>query len=223
MIARGKIDAVHVGTPVRLDSGGRRGEGLVTAFLKHPVAGAVAVATFGLDGDTQVNRRFHGGPEKAVYGYPLSGYAGWRAEFPELAARFGAGAMGENLAVSGLDEASLHIGDLVRAGTALLQVAQIREPCATLAAVYGTPRLVRAMARSGRCGWYYRVVEPGSLAAGDGHDVIDRPNPGWPVARLAAIAAGTAGTHDALAELTTLPGLTPEWQVRAGAALAAQR
>jgi MOSC domain-containing protein YiiM len=222
MIAAGSLAAVHIGTIRRLENAGRGGASLDTAFLKSPVAGPVAVHALGLDGDVQANRRVHGGPEKAVYGYPASGYAGWQAELPDLADRLVPGAMGENLVIRGQDETSLCIGDVLRCGTATLQIAQIREPCSTFAAVLGTSRVVRAMTRSSRCGWYYRVLEPGLLAAGDRHDVIDRPNPDWPVARFAAFAAGRAGTVEALAELVTLPGLTPAWQQKAAAALAAQ-
>ncbi|MBC7521109.1 MAG: MOSC domain-containing protein [Sandarakinorhabdus sp.] len=221
MIAPGRIEAVRIGQVARLDGAGRGGKGVSTAFAKMPVAGPVAVGPLGLAGDSQGNLKVHGGLEKAVYAYPASGYAGWRAEFPELAMR--PGAMGENLVVADLDEQSVHIGDIVRAGTALLQVSQIREPCSTLAAVHGTTRIVRAMTRSGRCGWYFRVLESGAVNAGDAHAIIERPNPGWPVARFAGFAAGRSGTIEALAELATLPGLTPAWQARARAALAAQR
>lgn len=222
MIAPGRLAAVHIGAIARLENAGRGGGGIDTAYRKSPVTGPVAVGPLGLAGDHQANRRVHGGAEKAIYGYPLSGYADWRAEFPALAARFGPGAMGENLVVTGQDEASLCIGDIIRCGTATLQIAQIREPCSTFSAVFGTSRVVRAMTQSGRCGWYYRVIEPGHLAAGDAHDVIDRPNPGWPVSRFAAFAAGRAGTVAALRELAALPGLTPRWQAKAALALKQQ-
>ena len=222
MIAPGKIIALHTGRSERLPHAGRGGAGLMTAYRKTPVAGPVRVEALGIANDVQVNRRYHGGPEKAVYGYPVSGYAAWRAEFATIADRFIPGAMGENLVVEGQDEASLCIGDIIRCGTATLQIAQIREPCSTFAAVFGTSRVVRAMTQSGRCGWHYRVIEPGHLAAGDAHDVIDRPNPGWPVSRFAAFAAGRAGTVAALRELAALPGLTPRWQAKAALALKQQ-
>lgn len=223
IIAPGTLCAIHVGGIERLENAGRGGAGLMTAYRKKPVAGPVQIATLGITSDVQANRRVHGGPEKAVYGYPLSGYAGWRAEFPDIADRFGPGAMGENLVIDGQDEAGLCIGDIIRCGSVTLQIAQIREPCSTFAAVLGTTRVVRAMTRSGRCGWYYRVLEAGEIAPGDAHDVIDRLNPQWSVSRFAGFAAGRSGTQDALAELATLPGLTPAWQIRAATALAAQR
>lgn len=212
MIAPGTLQDVRVGAIARLENAGRRGAGIDTAYRKQPVAGPVAVGTLGLDGDHQANRKYHGGPEKAVYGYPVSGYAAWRTEFPALADRFGPGAMGENLAVTGQNEACLCIGDIIRCGTAKLQIAQIRQPCSTLGAIFGSNRIVRAMTKSGRCGWYYRVIAPGMMAAGDCHDVIDRPNPDWPVRRLADIAAGRSGTIAALEAMTVLPGLAAQWQ-----------
>ena len=216
MIASGSIQSVRLGQPTQLR------DGVMTGYRKVPVEGPVAVGTLGLEGDVQVNKRFHGGPEKAVYGYPVSGYAGWQAEYPALGQQFVPGAMGENLPVIGQDEASLCIGDIIRCGTALLQVAQIREPCSTFSAIHGTARVARAMTRSGRCGWYYRVLEPGVIAAGDAHDVVERWHPDWPVARLATIATGKAGTRDALAELAQLKGLTPAWQRRAAEMLERQ-
>ncbi len=207
MIASGRIDEVRVGQAARLDGSGKR-----TAYRKSPVTGRVVVAELGLAGDTQVERRYHGGPEKAVYAYPVSGHAGWAAEFPEIADRFHPGAMGENLVIAGLDEAGVHIGDVIRAGTALLQVSQLREPCATFAAALGTPQVVKAMARSGRCGWYCRVLEAGQVAAGDGHDVIERPNPGWSIARLAALAVDKRPDPAVLEELVHLPHVADYWR-----------
>jgi MOSC domain-containing protein YiiM len=223
MIESGRVAAVHVGKAERLENAGRGGRGLMTAYRKTPVAGPVAVGVLGLDGDVQHNRRYHGGPDKAVYAYPLSGYAGWRSDFPDIAARFVAGAMGENLVVTGQDEAGICIGDMIRCGTATLQVAQLREPCSTFAAVLGTTRVVRAMVRTGRCGWYCRVVEPGIVAPGDAHDIIDRPNPTWTVARFAAFVAEKTVAPEILLELGTLPGLAPAWQQTALERLAARR
>jgi MOSC domain-containing protein YiiM len=216
MIASGTIQSVRIGQPTPLR------DGVMTGYRKQPAPGPVRVGKFGLEGDVQVNTRVHGGPEKAVYGYPVSGYAGWQAEFPALSAQFVPGAMGENLPVLGQDEQNLCIGDIIRCGTALLQVAQIREPCSTFSAIHGTARVARAMTRSGRCGWYYRVLEPGVLAGGDAHQVVERWHPDWPVARLASIATGKAGTREALLALAQLKGLTPAWQRRAAEMLGRQ-
>lgn len=218
MIARGIITQLRIGRPQTLP-----GHRMLSAYRRQPVSGPVAVHELGLAGDQVGNTRVHGGPEKAIYAYPLSGYAAWQAEFPAIAARFEPGAMGENLVVDGLDEASLCLGDVIRCGSATLQIAQIREPCSTFAAALGTTRVVKAMVRSGRCGWYLRVLESGQIAPGDGHDVIERPNPDWPIARFTPIAAGKAGRIEELAELTALPGLSAYWRVKLAKRLADQQ
>jgi MOSC domain-containing protein YiiM len=218
MIASGIIAQLRIGTPRPL-AGTRH----PSAYWRQPVAGPVHAGPLGLAGDQVGNPKVHGGPEKAIYAYPASGYAGWQAEFPALAAQFGPGAMGENLVVDGLDEASVHLGDVIRCGTATCQVAQIREPCSTFAAAMGTARVVKAMAKSGRCGWYLRVLEAGSIAPGDAHDVIERPNPTWPIARFTPIAAGNSGSEADLAELAALPGLSDYWRVKLARRLDQQR
>jgi MOSC domain-containing protein YiiM len=217
MIARGNIAQIRIGRPQPL-----AGVRLASAYWRQPVDGPVSAGSLGLDGDQVGNTRVHGGRDKAIYAYPRSGYATWAAEFPALTARFVPGAMGENLVVDGLDEQSVHLGDIIRCGTATLQVAQIREPCSTFAAAMGTARVVKAMVRSGRCGWYLRVLESGEISAGDPHDVIERPNPQWPISRFTPIAAGTAGTREVLAELTALPGLSSYWQAKLARRLAEQ-
>jgi MOSC domain-containing protein YiiM len=218
MIARGKIAQLRIGRPQVLP-----GHRMLSAYRRQPVTGPVAVHDLGLEGDQVGNTRVHGGPEKAIYAYPLSGYAAWAAEFPDIAERFEPGAMGENLVVDGLDEASLCLGDIIRCSTATLQIAQIREPCSTFAAALGTTRVVKAMVRSGRCGWYFRVLEGGQIAPDDGHDVIERPNPAWPITRFTPIAAGKAGRHEELAELAALPGLSTYWRAKLARRLADQQ
>lgn len=218
MIARGIITQLRIGRPQPV-----AGVALPTAYHRQPVAGPVAVGPLGLAGDQVGNAYVHGGPDKAVYAYPANGYPLWQAEFPDLASRFGPGAMGENLLVDGQDETSLCLGDVIRCGSATLQIAQIREPCSTFAAVLGSTRVVKAMARSGRCGWYLRVLEPGEIAAGDGHDVIDRPNPAWPIARFTPIAAGRAGRIEELEELAAMASLTPRWRQKLAQAAARLR
>ncbi len=218
MIASGTTAQVRRGQPEPLDPESRKKR--LTAFRKQPVVGPIAVHALGIEGDTQVDRRWHGGPEKAVYSYPLSGYAGWIADLPDHAARFVPGGMGENLCIEGQDEATICIGDVIRIGTTTLQVSQIREPCNTLAQIVGTARVARAMVRSGRSGWYSRVLEPGIITAGDAHDVIERPNPAWTMLRFSRFSGGGAPSDDELAELARLSGLTPDWQARAAQLLA---
>lgn len=205
MIASGtapqRLLAIHTGRVAPLGP-----KGVPSAFRKHAVAGPVAAGTLGLAGDEQGDRRVHGGPDKAIYGYAVHHYAAWAAEFPALA--WGPGALGENLVLDGADEDTVCIGDTYRIGTAVLRVTQCRQPCSTMAMATSDPLTVRAMTKSGRCGWYFSVPEPGVVTADDAVLLLDRPNPDWTVARF-AVAIRKRPVDPAVAALT---GVAEQWR-----------
>ncbi len=93
-----------------------------TGIFKKPVASRIALRTLNLDGDRQADLSVHGGPYKAVYGYPFEHYEYWRQELPE--ANFPWGAFGENFTTEGLGEEELHVGDRFRIGSAVVMVRQ---------------------------------------------------------------------------------------------------
>lgn len=154
--------------------------GIPSAFVKRVITGRVKVGKMGLEVDEQADLRVHGGPEKAVYAYAATHYARWNTEFPELASRFVPGSFGENLTINGLTETDLCVGDVHAIGTVRLQVCQPRQPCFKLALNFGNSRLPKAMVRTGRSGWYYRVLTPGVLQAGDTVELVERPLPDFP-------------------------------------------
>lgn len=185
--------------------------GARSAIAKRPREGTVAIGRLGLDGDEQGDPRHHGGPEKAVHLYALDHYPAWQAELAgHRAARAvlaKGGAFGENLAVTGLDEATVCIGDAWRFGSALLEVSQARQPCWKLDDRFGVPGMARRLQQSGRTGWYCRVVEPGEVAAGARPRLERRPHPGWPLARLVRLLFHDMLDRAALDEAAALPEL----------------
>jgi MOSC domain-containing protein YiiM len=159
-------------------------DGVPSAFVKRPISGPARLERLGLEGDEQADLRVHGGPNKAVYGYSYANYAAWLSAFPQHAALFKPGGLGENLTIDDCDERSVYVGDVVRIGTAVLQVTEPRQPCFKFALRFEDPAMVRAMARNGMCGWYYRVLEPGTLTAGDEVSLCQRPFPAWSIDRV---------------------------------------
>lgn len=154
------------------------GHQVATAIHKQPVPGPVAVGRLGLDGDAQADRRLHGGPGKAVYAYPLEHYEFWRTQ-RRLAGRGDTplvhGALGENLTVQGLLEEACWIGDRLALGTALLEVSEVRTPCFKLNVKMGLAHAARLMDQSGHTGFYLRVIQPGTITAGDIATVLPGP------------------------------------------------
>jgi len=172
-----------------------------------------------LVGDAQADLRVHGGPDKAIYLYPSKHYASWRRELPEHAAVLVPGGFGENLTTLGLDEDAICLGDVLRAGSALLQVTQPRQPCFKLALRFADPRLPRMMQQTGRSGWYARVLEGGVVESLSPIIVAERLNPAWPVSRLVRLVAEHAATLEDLVGLSDLPGLAAHWHRTATASV----
>jgi len=204
------VVSVHVGKVARLGPGRVR-----SAFVKSAAGGPVAVGMLGLAGDEQADPRVHGGPDKAVYGYACRHYGAWAPEYPDSANLFTPGGVGENLAIDGIDETDICVGDIHRVGTTLLQVCQPRQPCFKFALRFQNGQLPRAMVRNGRSGWYYRVLREGRVAAGDRLALHDRPNPGFPFPRLVEIVNGAQAAREEWLRLAEMEGLAEQWRERA--------
>ena len=167
----GRVLAVCVAGAGLLDVPGRAPTR--SAIDKRPVAGPVAVHRLGLAGDTQVNKKHHGGEGQAVYAYAQEDADHWSAE---LGRDLPAGRFGENLRTTGLDLTGAVIGERWRVGTALLEVTAPRTPCAKFQAYWGVPRLIQRFTRHGATGAYLRVLEQGEIRAGDPVEVVLRPD-----------------------------------------------
>ena len=167
----GRLDAVCVSgvdLPPVLDRKPSR-----TGIDKRPVAGRVAVHPLGLEGDVQVNRKYHGGEGQAVYAYAQEDADFWIAE---LGRELPPGRFGENLRTSGLDLTGALLGEQWRIGTALFEVTAPRIPCANFARFWEEPQLVKRFTAHGATGAYLRVLATGEIGAGDAIEVVHRPD-----------------------------------------------
>lgn len=205
-----RIVSIHVGKIAPLGP-----DGVPSAFIKQQVEVLTAVTPLGLAGDHQADRSVHGGEEKAVYGYAFSHYARWRGEYPQHTAVLAPGAFGENLCIEGLEETDLCVGDVHRIGSSRLQICQPRQPCFKLALRFDDKMMPKAMIRTGRAGWYYRVLQAGELAPGDTVSLDDRPNPDFPFSRLVELISYGQVTHAELQRMQDMPGLASDWRARA--------
>lgn len=203
------IVSVQVGLPRPLAAGGRE---MVSGIRKAPVPGPVAARWTGLEGDGQGDLAVHGGRDKAVYAYPHDAYPAWRALRGEA---LEAGAFGENLTVDGLDEDEISVGDVFRAGTALLQAVQPRFPCATLAMKFDDPHVVKQFYAVDRPGIYFRVAREGSLRAGDALVPESREKVRVPIAELWRLKENGALLEPSrVREILSLESLDEGWRAR---------
>ena len=191
----------------------------LSAIQKRPQEGAVQIHAEGLAPDEQADRRVHGGPEMALHLYPLDHHAWWRGEIGASPLLDEPGGFGSNLAVTGLTEEDVHIGDRFRCGTALIEISQPRQPCWKIEHRFGHKGMVAAIVRSGRCGWYFRVIEAGEVAAGESLERVAIGAAEWSVARVfRALVAGKATPEERKA-LADLAPLSPKLREKAAASL----
>jgi len=213
----GTIRAVCVGQArVHRFAGGREER---TAIEKLPVEGVIAVGPEGLAGDTQVDRRFHGGVDRAVYAYAQEDADHWVAA---LTREVPAGLLGENLRISGLDVSGAHVGERWRSSRGLvLEVSAPRMPCRTLQGFLDVPDMIARFNSAGRPGAYLRVITQGEVAAGDRITVErDAAADAAPtVADIMALRRGVTSTAE-LRELAALDSLAADLRLWAVEALA---
>ncbi|MCA0908966.1 MOSC domain-containing protein [Qipengyuania gaetbuli] len=193
----------------------------LSAIAKAPVEGRVNIRTFGIEGDMVADTKHHGGADMAVHHYPGDHYADWNDWLGGHELLAGPAAFGENLMSLGLTETQVHIGDRFRLGTAILEISQGRQPCWKIEHRFQRKGMVARILETGRCGWYYRVIEEGEAAAGDRLERIETAAPGWSVARVFAALydkANPPSTED-LETIANLDRLSAVWRGKAAAKL----
>ena len=199
--------SLNIGLPKII--GSWHGASVLSGFDKHPVtSGTVFVSKTGIRGDGQADLDNHGGADKAVYAYPVLNWPWWESEkqLPCRAALFG-----ENLTLGDLDETNVHIGDRFAWGEVVLEVCQPRAPCFKLAVYTGRADLPQAMTLSGRCGWYYRVVNEGTAPATGALTRIVRADAPSVKEAFRAVFAKIAD-HALLYRIKEAPALSEAWQ-----------
>ena len=202
-----KIVAISVGRPREVQW---RGRSVQTSIFKTPVASRVRVARDNVEGDEQSDLSVHGGPEKAVYAYPMEHYAFWRLELSD--AELPWGAFGENFTTEGLLEDDVWIGDRYRIGTAELVVTQPRMPCYKLALRFERSDMVKRFRQSGRSGFYLAVVREGEVGPGDAIERFGRDERRLTVADVVALYATDAANQSLLERASDHPSLPAAWR-----------
>lgn len=187
-------------------------DGAMSAIHKSITPERLKIGRLGLENDEQADKVHHGGEDKAIHHYAAENYDYWRKFFPENKLIFNTGGFGENFSTQGMTEQTVCVGDIYRAGSAILQVSQARQPCWKLNVVFQQDDMASQVQESLRTGWYYRVLETGSIAMGDQIELLERSEPEWPLTRLLKIFYQSPLDRDALRAITELIPLTEGWK-----------
>jgi MOSC domain-containing protein YiiM len=210
-----RILALLTGTPRPF-----REDGTKSAIARQPVTGRIMLHPLGLEGDAVADTVHHGGPDMAIHHYPHDHYAYWHQRLDGHKLLQKPGAFGENISTRGLVESEMRIGDRFRLGEALVELSKGRQPCWKLDhrfGVSGKQSVMAEIVRTGRCGFYYRVVEPGLVQTGDVMKLVEPGPAAWTVDRVfrLLVGGGYKSEPESLRELARLPQLAADWRKRA--------
>jgi MOSC domain-containing protein YiiM len=204
-----KIVSVNVGLPREVVW---KGITVQTAIFKKPVAGAVAIQELNLAGDQQADLTVHGGSEKAFYAYPAEHNEYWRKQLSDVSLSWGA--FGENLTTEGLREDTFCIGDVLKVGSAALQITQPRMPCYKLELRFNRDDMIKRFLMSGWSGFYFSVIEQGDLAAGSKVEILDRDADGVTVSDIVRLYLGPTRDPELLQRATNVASLPQNWRTQ---------
>jgi MOSC domain-containing protein YiiM len=199
-----QILSVNVSLPRTVEINGKA---VLTGIYKEPVHGPVAVRKLGLEGDGQADVTVHGGEHQAVYAYPIEHYAHWATFLG--AESLAHGTFGENLTVQGLLETEVCIGDIHRMGSVLLQVTCERLPCFKFAHKVDRPDILKPFLQSGYSGFYYKVLQEGTLTSGDSIQVVEKDAHAITVRALLGVHRLGEDDRDTMKKLLHVKALAP--------------
>jgi MOSC domain-containing protein YiiM len=181
-----------------------------TGIFKQPVTGPVAMRSLNLDGDRQADLSVHGGPFKAVYGYPSEHYSFWRKELNNTDLSWGM--FGENFTTEGLAEDDLHIGDQFEIGTGVVMIRQPRMPCYKLAAKFQRDDMLERFLRSGRSGFYFSVEKEGVVTVGDSFRQVTRAEDAITISEMNSLYARDKHNRDLIQKAINTAALPQNWR-----------
>jgi len=200
------IESLNIGLPKEETFYGKT---IHTGIGKRPVSGSLRLKKFGFDGDGVADLKNHGGQDKAVCVYSLDHYPYWEEL---LGTKLYPPAFGENLSVSHLKEEDVCLGDTFQLGTAVVQISQPRQPCKTLAALYGRNDLVKLVVNSGYTGFYFRVLEEGIIEAGTTLVLIEKEYHQISVAFANHIYHHDRRNREGVESILTVSALSGSWK-----------
>ncbi|MGY3794767.1 MOSC domain-containing protein [uncultured Aquimarina sp.] len=157
-----KVISTNIGEPQTISW---RGKEVKTGIYKYPVDEPIFLDKEDVKGDHVIDRRVHGGVDKACYLYAAEHYPYWKEKYPDLDWNYGM--FGENLTVLGLDERIINIGSIYNLGEAVVQVTQPRQPCYKLGVRFGTQTILKQFIQALMPGVYVRVLTAGLVKKDD--------------------------------------------------------
>lgn len=179
-----------------------------TGIDKRPIEGQVKFANNCVAGDAVIDKKAHGGYDKAVYAYAREDADWWERE---ISRKITNGSFGENLTTSGIDVNSSLIGERWQIGTTILEVSEPRIPCRVFAGFWDRPTLIKDFTNAKRPGAYLRIIEEGVISAGEELIVSFKPAHGITIRDIFEAKSGERSKISQIKDVEQLSDNYKEW------------
>jgi MOSC domain-containing protein YiiM len=164
-----------------------------TGIFKYAVDIPIFLDTEDVKNDHVIDRKHHGGNDKAVYMYAKNNYKFFQELYPDL--EFHNGIFGENITIDNLSETEVYIGDIFQIGEAIIQVSQPRFPCFKLGIVFNNQKIVKQFLNAPFSGFYFRVLQKGIVKKDDEMNLIEKAKNSMTVAEIYSIYTTNKGNN----------------------------
>lgn len=202
-----RVLSLNISPPIEIEY---KGKTVRTGIFKKPVAGRRKVNRLNIEGDGQADLLAHGGEMRAIYVYSHNNYAYWEQELGRSAMPMGQ--FGENLTVEGMSDQEVYVGDQYRIGTTLVEVSQPRVPCYKLAMKMEVDDFYARILKSGRLGFYFRVLEEGDIGSGDEIELVKRVPEAMNIEQVNALMYFDKQNFDGFRAALKTEALSPGWK-----------
>ncbi|MGK7943177.1 MAG: MOSC domain-containing protein [Microcystaceae cyanobacterium] len=199
--------SVNVGLPKTVSY---QNKTTTTGIFKVPVDHPVRLRQSNLEGDGQADLENHGGFDKAVYIYSYDYYPYWQ----EILQRdhLELGLFGENFTVSEMVDTQVHIGDTFKVGETIIQVTQPRIPCFKLGIRLDDPKFPPKFLKSGRTGFYVKVLQEGIVKKGDNIELLDSDTKKITVDKAVRLLYFESDNQEGIKEILSIEALSDSWR-----------
>lgn len=165
------------------------GQTVDSGIYKYPVPEGILLNGLGVQDDSVIDQKYHGGLSKACYLYSLDHYDFWKPIYPDL--NWSMGMFGENLTIQGFNESICRVGDVYEIGDAIIKLTEPRQPCFKLGIRFQDQGILKTFVRNNYSGSYASVLQSGLVRPNDRCELIER-NQGAPsVAEVFSVLYGS--------------------------------
>ncbi|RXJ76422.1 hypothetical protein CRV03_09980 [Arcobacter sp. F155] len=146
---------------------------VLNSAYKKEAQNEIHVSKLGVKNDVQVDKKNHGGVDRAVCIYSQGSYDFLEEKFD---IKLKECSFGENITLENCSDSDIYIGDIFSCGETLLEVSQPRVPCFVISKVTGIKNLTKTLVQECKTGFLLRTIKEGKISKGDSFNLEKRVN-----------------------------------------------